>query len=157
MPSLKIWVEVSNYGEGIFSKWGKPSNHLNSLSFPVGGLNRSVRPTIGMMVVNVDVSSAAFYKSGPLIKLCLEYMGRSPEVDPMNFLSANRIEPRARRDLLRFIRGLSVRTTGNGQSRIRSIKDISEKGADSLFFNLEGTLVSLAVSALTESFLTPMH
>ncbi|KAG8946717.1 hypothetical protein FRC04_011495 [Tulasnella sp. 424] len=109
------------------------------------GYFQSVRPAIGKMVINVDISSAAFYKSGPLIKVCLEYMGRSPDGDPLQFLAANRLDQRTRKDLLKFIRNLTVRTTRNGQSNNRSIKDISDKGADNLMFKLEdGSSISVA-------------
>ncbi|KIO29135.1 hypothetical protein M407DRAFT_21707 [Tulasnella calospora MUT 4182] len=101
------------------------------------GFFQSVRPAIGKMVINVDISSAAFYKSGPLIKVCLEYLGRSPEGDPVQFLSANRLDARTRRDLLKFIRNLNVRTQRNGEARVRAIKDINEKGADTLMFSTD--------------------
>ncbi|KAG8946718.1 hypothetical protein FRC04_011496 [Tulasnella sp. 424] len=101
------------------------------------GYFQSVRPAIGKMVINVDISSAAIYKSGPLIKVCLEYMGKSPDGDPLQFLSVNRLDQRTRRDLLKFIRNLTVRTNRNGEIRDRAIKDISEKGADTLDFPLD--------------------
>ncbi|KAG8923760.1 hypothetical protein FRC01_012373, partial [Tulasnella sp. 417] len=111
------------------------------------GFFQSVRPAIGKMVVNVDISSAAFYKSGPLIKVCLEYMGRSPESDPVPVLSGPRLDARNRRDLLKFIRNLNVRTQRNGESRVRTIKDISEKGADTLTFaSDDGGTTSVALS-----------
>lgn len=88
------------------------------------------------MVVNVDIRSAALYKSGPLIMLCLEYMEKSPEGDPVQFLGANRLDQQTRRDLLKFIRNLKVHITGDGQPRVKTIKDISEKGADTLSFPL---------------------
>ncbi|KAG8958174.1 hypothetical protein FRC00_002972, partial [Tulasnella sp. 408] len=106
----------------------------------------SVRPAIGKMLINVDISSAAFYKSGSPIKLCLEYLGRSPEEDPSQFLSGSGLNARTRRDLLKFIRGLNVRTQRNGEAgRVRAIKDISEKGADNLMFTTEdGRTISVA-------------
>ncbi|KAG8992734.1 hypothetical protein FRB90_000927 [Tulasnella sp. 427] len=102
------------------------------------GFFQSVRPAIGKMVINVDISSAAFYKSGPLIKICMEYLGKSADADPAQFLSANRLDTRTRKDLAKFIRNLNVRTTRNGESRVRAIKDISDRGADTLMFPLDG-------------------
>ncbi|KAG8952529.1 hypothetical protein FRC00_006749 [Tulasnella sp. 408] len=101
------------------------------------GFFQSVRPVIGKMVINVDTSSAAFYKSGPLIKVCLEYLGRSPEADPTQVLSASRLDARTRRDLLKFIRNLNVRTQRGVETRIRAIRDISEKGADTLLIRAD--------------------
>lgn len=90
------------------------------------------------MVINVDISSAAFYKGGPLIRVCLEYMGRSPDADPVQFLSGARLDVRTRKDLLKFIRNLNVRTARKDETRVRSIKDISDKGADAITFTPEG-------------------
>ncbi|KAG9050899.1 hypothetical protein FS837_001553, partial [Tulasnella sp. UAMH 9824] len=99
------------------------------------GYFQSVRPAIGRMMINLDISSAAFYKSGSLIKLCLEYLGRSPESEPTAVLTATRFDPRTKRDLLKFIRNLKVRTRRNGtETQERGIKDLSEKGADALMF-----------------------
>ncbi|KIO16424.1 hypothetical protein M407DRAFT_33925 [Tulasnella calospora MUT 4182] len=95
------------------------------------GYFQSVRPMIENMVVNVDIGSIAFYRHGPLIGLCMEYLGQSPDANPLPFLGGNYVDARTRRELLKFIRGLMVRTTGSG---IRSIKDISEKGADTITF-----------------------
>ncbi|KAG9047215.1 hypothetical protein FS837_002809 [Tulasnella sp. UAMH 9824] len=109
------------------------------------GFFQSVRPVIGKMIINVDIGSAAFYKSGPLIKVCLEYLGNNPEADPTQFLSGSRLDAQTRRDLLKFIRNLNVCTQGNGERRVRAIKDISEKGADTLTFLVDnGGTISLS-------------
>ncbi|KAG8942123.1 hypothetical protein FRC00_011997, partial [Tulasnella sp. 408] len=109
------------------------------------GYFQSVRPAIGRMMINLDISSAAFYKSGSLIKLCLEYLGRSPESDPTSVLTATRFDQRTKRDLLKFIRTLKVRTRRNGtETAERGIKDLSDKGADALMFKKEdGGLTSV--------------
>ncbi|KAG8985277.1 hypothetical protein FRB90_004845 [Tulasnella sp. 427] len=105
------------------------------------GYFQSVRPVIGKMVINLDISSAAFYKSGPLIKLCLELLGRSPEADPTPFLSASRMDARARKDLLKLIRNLKVKTI---RGTVYGIKDIPDRGADSLMFKKDdGSLTSV--------------
>lgn len=108
--------------------------------------SRSVRHAIGRMMVNVDISSAAFYKSGPLIGLCMEYLGKSSEADPLHFLSANQLEVQTRIDLARFVRNLSVRTTGK---RVGAIKDISKEEADTLTFpSGDGSTRSVHVSPM---------
>lgn len=104
-------------------------------------------------MINLDISSAAFYKSGSLIKLCLEYLGRSPESDPTSVLTATRFDPRVKRDLLKFIRNLKVRTRRNGtETQERGIKDLSDKGADALMFKKDdGGLTSVQVGSLLPS------
>ncbi|KIO29143.1 hypothetical protein M407DRAFT_21713 [Tulasnella calospora MUT 4182] len=86
------------------------------------GYFQSVRPVVGKMVINADISAAAFYKSGPLIKLCLEYLGANPEANPVQFLSATRLDHRKRRDLAKFLRNLNVQITRSGQTKQYSIK-----------------------------------
>ncbi|KIO16425.1 hypothetical protein M407DRAFT_33926 [Tulasnella calospora MUT 4182] len=115
------------------------------------GYFQSVRPVVGKMVINVDISSAAFYKPGPLIKLCLDYLGASTEGNPVQFLSSNRLNTRSRIDLAKFLRGLYVRTTRGGETRLRSIRNVSEEGANARLFELNGTMISVAQFFLQES------
>lgn len=107
---------------------------------------RSIRPVIGKMVINADISAAAFYKSGPLIKLCLEYLGANPDANPVQFLSATRLDARARRDLAKFLRNLNIQITRSGQTKHFSIKAVSEQGASNFLFDRDGTMISIAVS-----------
>ncbi|KAG9047218.1 hypothetical protein FS837_002812, partial [Tulasnella sp. UAMH 9824] len=115
------------------------------------GYFQSVRPVIGKMVVNVDISSAAFYKPGPLIGLCLEYLEASPKANPVQFLSSNRLNTRTRVALAKFLRTLRVRTTHGGNTRVRSIRSVSEQGANNLPFELNGTMISVAEYFLQET------
>lgn len=100
------------------------------------------------MVVNVDISSAAFYKPGQLIKLCLDYLEASPEANPVQFLNSNRLNTRTRVDLAKFLRTLRVRTTHGGKTRVRSIRSVSEEGANNLSFESNGTMITVAVSVV---------
>ncbi|KAG8900669.1 hypothetical protein FRC01_010058, partial [Tulasnella sp. 417] len=96
------------------------------------------------MVINADISAAAFYKPGPLINLCLEYLGASPGANPVQFLSGARLDARRRRDLAKFLRNLNVQITRAGQTRHHSIKAVSEQGASTFLFDKEGTMTSVA-------------
>ena len=40
------------------------------------GYFQSVRPAMKSMLINIDISTAAMYKSGSLLKLCLEFFGK---------------------------------------------------------------------------------
>jgi eukaryotic translation initiation factor 2C len=41
------------------------------------GFFQSVRLTMGRMIINIDISTATMYKSGSLIDLCLQFLGRT--------------------------------------------------------------------------------
>ncbi|KAF7433014.1 hypothetical protein PC9H_004959 [Pleurotus ostreatus] len=100
------------------------------------GYFQSVRPVIGRMIVNVDISTGFMYKRGSLIGLCLDFFGRQ---DP-NILSPKRGLPdRERLRLQRFLSGLRITTshTHGGTRRItRVVKKLSTAGARDCTFTL---------------------
>jgi eukaryotic translation initiation factor 2C len=93
-----------------------------------------------------DISTGTMYKHGPLLRLCLEYIGKN---DP-NALSPKRGFPdRERLRLQRFISGIRVLTTHAGPSgevqTPRVIKKLSTAGASSLTFQMrEGQTMTVA-------------
>lgn len=103
------------------------------------GYFQSVRPGIGKMLVNVDISTGTMYKPGPLINLCLDFLGRAGNP---NILAPKKGFPdRERIRLQRFIAGVRMLTTNAGAAgkvnRIpRVIKKITNAGAADLSFKL---------------------
>ncbi|KAJ7047297.1 argonaute-like protein [Mycena alexandri] len=111
------------------------------------GYFQSIRPAMGRMLINVDISTGCMYKNGPLLRLCLEFIGKR---DP-NALSPKRGFPdRERLRLQRFISGIRVLTThagpnGEVQQTPRVIKKLSTAGASSLTFQMrEGQTMTVA-------------
>lgn len=111
------------------------------------GYFQSVRPGIGRMLINIDISTGMMYRSGSLISLCLEVIERS---DP-NMLSPRQGFPeRKRLQLQRFITGMRVMTkvAGSADNRPgipRVIKKLSVAGANALTFTLrEGGNLTVA-------------
>ncbi|KAJ7135279.1 argonaute-like protein, partial [Mycena crocata] len=110
------------------------------------GYFQSIRPAMGKMLINVDISTGTMYKNGPLLRLCLEYICKN---DP-NALSPKRGFPdRERLRLQRFVSGIRVLTTHagpGGEVRIpRVIRKLSTAGASSLTFQMrEGTTITVA-------------
>jgi eukaryotic translation initiation factor 2C len=104
------------------------------------GYFQSVRPAIGRMLINVDVSTGAMYKPGPLIDLALAFLGRPGNP---NALAPNQgLSEWERIRLQGFIMGLKV-TTSHGQldqghqiPRQRVVRKLSSEGASSLEFEL---------------------
>lgn len=110
------------------------------------GYFQSVRPAIGRLLVNVDISTGTMYKPGPLLDLCLDFLGR---VGQYNILSPRRGMPdRERVKLQRFITGIRIMTTYTGE-RVRKtprvVKKLSSAGASDLSFTMrDGTTMTVA-------------
>lgn len=100
------------------------------------GYFQSVRPAVGKMLVNVDISTAMMYKPGRLIDVCLEFFGRPG--DPNILSTRRRLPERERLRLRSFLTGMKVVvTTGGGQSKLpRAIKSLSREGARDTTFQM---------------------
>jgi eukaryotic translation initiation factor 2C len=100
------------------------------------GYFQSIRPALGRMLTNVDISTGLMYKPGPLIDLCLEFLNSRNPMD----LTRN-LAPRARRDLKNFLSGIRVATKDarNPQfARARAVRNLSEVGANEYTFTMRG-------------------
>lgn len=111
------------------------------------GYFQSIRPAIGRMLINVDISTGTMYKSGSLLKLCLEFVGRSDQ--PLALAPRRGFPDRERLRLQRFISGIRIltKTPGEGQqSRTpRVLKKLSTAGASDLTFTMrEGGTMTVA-------------
>ncbi|KAF7351067.1 Argonaute-like protein [Mycena sanguinolenta] len=111
------------------------------------GYFQSVRPGIGKMLINVDISTGTMYKKGPLLRLCLEYIKK----DHPNALSPlSGFPDRERLRLQRFISGIRILTThvgpdGQKHTTPRVLKKLSQAGANRLSFSMrDGTSMTVA-------------
>lgn len=75
------------------------------LTIHISGYFQSVRPAIGHMLINVDISTGMMYKDGPLINLCLEFLGQ-PGNNPNLLSMAAGFPPARRHNLQRFVTGV---------------------------------------------------
>lgn len=110
------------------------------------GYFQSIRPAMGKMLINVDISTGTMYKHGPLLRLCLEYICKN---DPNALAPKRGLPDRERLRLQRFISGIRVLTTHAGPSgevqTPRVIKKLSTAGASSLTFQMrEGQTMTVA-------------
>jgi len=100
------------------------------------------------MLINIDISTGVMYKDGPLIRLCLEFLGK--EARPENSTILARLPPREHHRLNRFISGVRVLTSSNQPASApprtpRVIKRLLGQGAKDLQFKLrEGGMQSVA-------------
>ncbi|KAH8830505.1 argonaute-like protein [Flagelloscypha sp. PMI_526] len=100
------------------------------------GYFQSVRPAIGKMLINVDISTGAMYKPGPLISLCLDYLGK-PGQNPNLLAPRAGLPDRQRLQLMRFISGIKVLIpNAEGKMIPRIVKKLSQAGASVLSFSL---------------------
>ena len=112
------------------------------------GYFQSVRPAIGKMLINVDISTGTMYKPGRLIDVALEFVGRK-DGDP-NLLAPRRGFPeRERIKLQRFLSGVRVEVQIPGQQPTRRparvVKKLTVAGASQLTFtNRSGETLSVA-------------
>ncbi|KAF7789470.1 hypothetical protein EIP86_000416 [Pleurotus ostreatoroseus] len=110
------------------------------------GYFQSIRPGIEKMLVNIDISTTAMFKPGPVKELAKEFFYRSRRITERD-LSA--LSARDRLQLQRFLYGVRVVTRmPNGQlSKVaRVLKRISDKGARNHEFALRegGTMTVMA-------------
>lgn len=96
------------------------------------GYFQSVRPAIGKMVINLDISTGVMYRAGPLIELCLQFLGK----DKAAVLSPTQGFPeRERLRLQRFVSGLRITSPFGPQAgRPRGIRKLTAAGASALSF-----------------------
>lgn len=98
------------------------------------------------MLINVDISTGTMYKAGPLLRLCLDFIGKS---DPNALATKRGFPDRERLRLQRFIGGIRVLTVSQDATRNnqtpRVIKKLSSAGANALTFTMrEGGSMTVA-------------
>lgn len=104
------------------------------------GYFQSVRPAVGQMLINVDISTGTMYKPGKVIDVALEFVGRQGG-DP-NLLAPKRGFPdRERVKLQRYLSGVRVDVQIPGQTQTsrrpaRVVKKLTVAGAAQLSFTL---------------------
>ena len=110
------------------------------------GYFQSIRPAVGKMLVNIDISTGMMYKPGPLINLCLDFFSKS-NGNPNILAPSQGLPERERQKLQRFLLGVKVVTNlpgGQGKSP-RAVKKLSNAGARQLSFKLrEGGSITVA-------------
>ena len=105
------------------------------------GYFQSIRPGIGRMFTNIDISTGAMYKEGSLLTLCLEVSGRGTQ--NANALAPNHGLPdRERLRIQRFIQNVKVITKhgkppSNGRRPPRIVKKLTKDGSRHLSFTTE--------------------
>ncbi|KAF8165769.1 argonaute-like protein [Crassisporium funariophilum] len=107
------------------------------------GYFQSIRPSQNRMYVNIDISTGIMYKSGPLIALCLEFMGKN---NPAALSHTTNLPDRERLRLQKFISNMRVSTNHTGRQRVVVIKKLSIKGASATMFTMREGGNSMSVA-----------
>ncbi|ORX97422.1 Piwi-domain-containing protein [Basidiobolus meristosporus CBS 931.73] len=134
----------------LYSSIGS-SFFTNTDSRPLGngvdvwqGFYQSARPTPRKMMINVDVSSTAFYHAGPLVQTVVQILGFRGVEDLKRGLT-----PRDHAKLEKGLKNLGVMVVHRGQDKRKyKIRRLSLKGADQETFGLgeSGSDVSTVAS-----------
>lgn len=119
------------------------------------GIFQSVRPTVGRLIVNIDLSTGMFYKEGPLLNLCIDYFGHPPNTSPNAILTGTGIKDIERHRLQKFLSGVRVRVFSTGD-RERVIRGLSKEGADRLTFRTQAG-VQMTVAQYFQSLGMPVQ
>ncbi|KAG9317399.1 argonaute-like protein [Chiua virens] len=109
------------------------------------GYFQSVRPAIGRLLVNVDISTGTMYRPGSLVDLCLEFLGRPGQ--SASILSPQHGMPeRERIRLQRFITGIRIQAIHwEARKAPRVVKKLSNAGASALSFSIrDGPTMTVA-------------
>ena len=113
------------------------------------GYFQSIRPAIRRMLINVDISTAAMYREGPLLNTCLAFLGMR---QPQDLTPGQRFGERERTRLSRFISNVRVDVqplkpaqpqTGRGNRRPRVVRGITRGTADSTSFDRNGQQITI--------------
>ncbi|RUS16005.1 Piwi domain-containing protein [Endogone sp. FLAS-F59071] len=108
-----------------------------------GGWYQSVRPTPGKMMINVDVSTTAFYQAGPLLTVIARILKVSP-----NQLHSG-INDKQRNKLDKIFKSVNVKMNhrGEGHSRKYRISKFTKESAGSITFHNDSLNKTQTVTA----------
>ena len=108
------------------------------------GYFQSVRPTIDRVLINIDISTGAMYKSGRLVDLALEFLNISET--PNALAPRHGLPYREYRRLQRFISGIKVVISRTKNlNRPRLVKNLTREGArDRNFETGDGQIITVA-------------
>ncbi|THH15391.1 hypothetical protein EW146_g5073 [Bondarzewia mesenterica] len=109
------------------------------------GYFQSVRPSPTRMLINVDISTGAMYKPGPLLDLCLEVLDPPPNRRRPDVIAPRRGLPdRERIRVGRFVEGIRVVNayraavdSGSGRQKPRTVRRLSKLGARDCEFEMD--------------------
>ena len=94
------------------------------------GYFQSVRPALGKMLVNIDISTGLMYKPGPLIPLCLDFFGlRGNDVRSLSQMNDSQ-----RRSLQLFLAGIRVQMEHSG--RTETVSRLTKESARNRTFKM---------------------
>ncbi|KAG1056148.1 hypothetical protein G6F46_003280 [Rhizopus delemar] len=97
------------------------------------GFYQSARPTVGKMMINLDVSATAFYESGPLPEIVAKILGRR-SLDELR----RGIPPREMNKLEKILKALRIQVIHRGDKKLKyKINKLTPSPADHTSFKDE--------------------
>jgi eukaryotic translation initiation factor 2C len=125
------------------------------------GYFQSVRPAIGRMVINLDISTGTMFMPGPLIGLALAVLGKPG--NPNALAPRQGLPDRERIRLQKFITpGLKITTSYDQRDpsqapRPRGVKKLSKEGARDLTFELTGGQMTTVADYFRQKLNRPLR
>lgn len=145
-PSLLITVLSSQFrrplsSKVVYSTVPRDTHSLGDRSpFQLHrGIFQSIRPIVGQLTVNVDITTGVMFKGGPLIDISMVILGIN---------NVRELQGQQKRDILRrFLKGLTFKMTRplRGKEKIYRITDISGPASEIRFTNREGEEITVVV------------
>ncbi|KAK0473906.1 argonaute-like protein [Armillaria novae-zelandiae] len=116
------------------------------------GYFQSIRPAVDRLLINVDITTGIMYRDGPLISLCLEYLGLRPhqadQLNPEQGLSVyNRIRLQRFLSGMRIVPVLAVSGAHGRKGKPVLVKRLTNKNASTLTFTPRGGGTATTVAA----------
>jgi len=106
------------------------------------GYFQSLRPAIDCMLININISTGAMYKSGRLIDLALEFLGQST---PNALAPRHGLLDRERLRLQQFISGIKIITPYRDPDRRRLVRKLTRESAQERTFEIgDGQTMTVA-------------
>ena len=102
------------------------------------GYFQSVRPSIGKLLINIDISTGAMYEPGDFISLALNFLNKRGQ--PNALAPSRGFPPRERLHLQQFVSGMKVTTPyrAHDPDRHRVVKGVTRESARNRTFEIDG-------------------
>jgi len=121
------------------------------------GYFQSVRPAIGRVLINVDTTTGAMYKSGKLIDVALEFLDKPKRPNALS--PQHEFPERERLRLQQFISGIKVTTPyrTDNPDRKRRVRQLTRESARNRTFDVGNGQTMTVAEYFLQKFNIPLR
>ncbi|KZP01222.1 Piwi-domain-containing protein [Calocera viscosa TUFC12733] len=102
----------------------------------VRGYFQSVRPTVGKILVNIDISTGILWSEGPLLDVVMDYLGKR------NIRDLENLPDSELNNLNKYLKGVRVRSSHKPGARGKPIFKFDKLGADRIVLETDGRTIA---------------